>query len=121
MIIETPSLQFVSVLPEPLSRSDCFYVWPEPPKPYVSQAFAKLHKEVLVDIYKVRSSISTQYRCLGPVRPRRRRGFVFKRMSLDEVNELIKERGGCFVVTDEPDFWQFDMASLVGHQHALQA
>ena len=67
MIIETPSLQFVSVLPEPLSRSDCFYVWPEPPKPYVSQAFAKLHKE------------------------------------------------------DEPDFWQFDMASLVGHQHALQA
>ena len=42
-------------------------------------------------------------------------------MSLDEVNELIKERGGCFVVTDEPGFWQFDMASLVGHQHALQA
>ena len=42
-------------------------------------------------------------------------------MSLHEVNELIKERGGCFVVTDEPDFWQFDMASLVGHQHTLQA
>ena len=50
---------------------------------------------------------------LDPVRPRRRRNFVFKRMSLDEVNELIKERGGCFVVTDEPDFCQFDMASLV--------
>ena len=113
MIIETPSLQIVSVLPEPLSRSDCFYVWPEPPKPYVSQAFAKLHKEVLVDIYKVRSSISTQYRCLDPVRPRRRRNFVFKRMSLGEVNELIKERGGCFVVTDEPGFWQFGMANLV--------
>ena len=72
-------------------------------------------------IYKVQSSISTQYRCLDPVRPRRRRGFVFKRMSLDEVNELINERGGCVVVTDEPDFWQFDMANLVGHQHALQA
>ena len=61
MIIETPSWQFVNGLPEPLSRSDCFYVWPEPPRPYVTQAFAKLHKEVLVGIYKVRSSISTQY------------------------------------------------------------
>ena len=75
MIIETHSLQFVSVLPEPLSRSDRFYVCPEPPKPYVSQAFAKLHKEVLVGIYKVRSSINTQCRCLDPVRPRRRMGL----------------------------------------------
>ena len=61
----------------------------------MSQAFAKLHKAVLVGIYKVRSSISTQHRCLDAVRPRRRRNFVFKRMSLDEVNELLKERGGC--------------------------
>ena len=106
------------MLPEPLSRSDCFYVWPELPKPYISQAVAKLHEEVLVGIYKVRSSISTQYRCLDPVRPRRRRNSVFKRMSLDQVHELIKERGGCFVVTGVS---QFDLAHLVGHQDALEA
>ena len=43
-------------------------------------------------------------------------------MSLDEANALIKERGGCFVVTDEPDFWQqLELSSLIGHQDALEA
>ena len=78
-----PSLQFVNGLPELLSRRDCFYVWPEPPKPYVTQGFAK-RKEALVGICKVRSSISTQHRCFDAVRPRHRRNFVVKRMSLNE-------------------------------------
>ena len=118
MIIETPSLQFARVMSEALSRSDCFYVWAEPSKPYIAQAFATLYKEVMVGLFKVRSSISTQHRCLDAVR---RRQYQFKRMSLVQINALIKERSGCFVVTDEPECWHVDMASLVGHQHALQA
>ena len=42
-------------------------------------------------------------------------------MSLVQINALIKERSGCFVVTDEPECWHVDMASLVGHQDALEA
>ena len=118
MIIETPSSQFARVMSEALSGSDCFYVWAEPSKPYIAQAFAKLHKEVLVGLFKVRSSISTQYRCLDAVR---RSQYQFKRMSLAQINALIKERSGCFVVTDEPECWHVDMASLVGHQDALEA
>jgi len=44
----------------------------------------------------------------------------YQRMSLKEVNQLIAGRG-CFVVTGEPECWQVDMSSLVGHEDTLEA
>ena len=41
-------------------------------------------------------------------------------MTLEQLNALIAGRS-CFVVTGEPECWQIDMASLVGHQGALEA
>ena len=42
MIIEAPSLQFAQVRSEAVSRSDCFYVWARPHKPYNAQSFSAL-------------------------------------------------------------------------------
>ena len=112
MIIETPSLQFSRVRSEAVSRSDCFYVWARGPKPYVAQSFSALWKEVLRKSHK--TSISTQFRRLDAG------DCEYQRMSLQEVNQLISGRG-CFVVTGEPECWQVDMSSLVGHEDALEA
>ena len=112
MIIEAPSLQFSRVRSEAVSRSDCLYVWARPRKPYVAQSFSALFKEVLKKSCK--TSISTQFRRLDA------RDCEYQRMTLEQVNALIAGRG-CFVVTGDPECWQIDMASLVGHQDALEA
>ena len=97
---------------EAVSRSDCFYVWARGPKPYIAQSFSALFHEVLRKTYK--TSISTQFRRLDAG------DCEYQRMTLKEVNELIAGRG-CFVVTGEPECWQVDMTSLVGHEDALEA
>ena len=97
---------------EAVSRSDCFYVWARPRKPYVAQSFSALFKEVLKKSCK--TSISMQFRRLDA------RDCEYQRMTLEQVNALIAGRG-CFVVTGDPECWQIDMASLVGHQDALEA
>ena len=97
---------------EAVSRSDCFYVWARPRKPYIAQSFSALFKEVLARSCK--TSIGTQFRRLDAG------DCEHQRMTLERMNALIAGRGR-FVVTGEPECWQIDMASLVGHQDALEA
>ena len=95
----TPPIRFRRIITEPCSLGRV-YVWlPKDSKPYVTQSLPLFAREVL----------KRQRGCNWSIgKPRPRRKYNVRVVSVQELNELISA-AGCFVVTHDPVAWKVDV------------
>ena len=82
---------------------------------YVTQRIPRLAREVLYQVYNSTVNISSLYRSVN--RESKRRFCSLGSVSLEELNDLVREHGGASIITSCPDLWEIDMASI-REQHA---
>ena len=83
---------------------------------HVTQSIPRLAREVLYQVYNSPVNISSLYRSVNKEN-KRRRAYSLVSISLQELNDLVREHGGANIITSCPDLWEFDMASI-REQHA---
>ena len=114
MIIGVPVLAFTRIHTEPgvagymyALRTTCML--------HVTQSIPRLAREVLYQVYNSTVNISSLYR--DDKENKRRRAYSLVSISLQELNDLVREHGGARIITSCPDLWEIDVTS-VREQHA---
>ena len=76
---------------------------------YVTQSIPRLAREVLYQVYNSTVNISL-YRSVSKEN-KRRRSYSLVSISLQELNDLVREHGGANIITSCPDLWEIDVTS----------
>ena len=82
----------------------------------VTQSLPRLAREVLRQVYNNTVNISSLYRAVNQ-QNKRRRAYKLVSISLQELNDLVREHGEASIITSCPDLWELD-ATSVREQHA---
>ena len=82
---------------------------------HVTQSIPRLAREVLYQVHNSTVNISLLYRAVSK-EDKRRRAYSLVGISLQELNDLVREHGGASIITC-PDLWEIDVTS-VREQHA---
>ena len=115
MIIEVPVLSFTRIHADP-GAAGYMYALRAKGILHVTQSIPRLAREVLCQVYNSTINISSLHRAVKK-ETRRRRSYSLVSISLQELNDLVREHGGANVVTSCPDLWEIDVTS-VREQHA---
>ena len=115
MIIEVPALSFTRIHTEP-GAAGYMYALRTKGMLYVTQSIPRLAREVLYHVYTSTVNISSLYRAVNREN-KRRRAYSLVSISLQELNDLVREHGGPSIITSCPDLWEIDVTS-VREQHA---
>ena len=115
MIIKVPVLSYTRVRTEP-GAAGYMYALRTRGILYVTQSIPRLAREVLYQVYNSTVNISSLYRSVNKEN-KRRRSYSLVSISLQELNDLVREHGGANIITSCPDLWEFDIASI-REQHA---
>ena len=83
---------------------------------YVTQSIERLAREVLYQVYNSTVNISSLYRAVSKENTRRR-SYSLVSISLQELNDLVREHGGTNIITSCPDLREIGVTS-VPEQHA---
>ena len=83
---------------------------------HVAQSIPRPAREVLHQVYSSTVNISSLYRAVNKEN-KRRRAYSLVSISLQELNDLVREHGGASIITKCPDLWEIDVTS-VHEQHA---
>ena len=81
----------------------------------VMQGIPRLAREVLHQVHNSTVNISSLYRSVN--KENKRRSYSLVSISLQELNDLVREHGGASIITSCPDPWDIDVTS-VREQHA---
>ena len=115
MIIEVPVLSFTRIHTEP-GAAGYMYALRTKGMLYVTQSTPRLAREVLYQVYNSTVNISSLYRAVIKEN-KRRRAYSLVSISLQDLNDLVREHGGVSIITSCPDLWEIDVTP-VREQHA---
>ena len=106
MIIEVPVLSLTRVRTEP-SAAGYMYALRTRGILHVTQSIPRAR---LCQVY------NSVYRSVNKEN-KRRRSYSLVSISLQELNDLVREHGGASIITSCPDLWEIDVTSI-REQHA---
>ena len=115
MIIEVPVLSFTRIHAEP-GPAGYGYALRTKGILYVAQGIPRLAREVLYQVYNITVNISSLHR--GVNKEYKRRSYSLVSVSLQELNDLVREHGGANILTSCPDLWEIGVTSVREQQAA---
>ena len=77
----------------------------------VTQSIPRLAREVLYQVYNSTVNISSLYRAVNK-QNKPRRAYSLVSISLQELNDLVREHGGASIITSCSDLWEIDVTSI---------
>ena len=98
MIIEAPVLSFTRIHTEP-GAAGYLYALRTKGMLHVTQSIPRLAREVLHRVYNSTVNISSLYRAVNK-QNKRRRAYSLVSISLQELNDLVREHGGANTITN---------------------
>ena len=110
MIIEVPVLSFTRIHTEP-GAAGYMYALRTKGILHVMRSIPRLARAVLYQVYNSTVNISSLYRAVNKEH-KRRRSHTLVSISLQELNDLVREHGGPNIIASCPDLWEIDVTSV---------